>query len=322
MKAITRKTLRKTSIWSLGFALIALVGACGDAGGASEVINESSLQFEMMPPHEVTHGTELSFFSMTVPAEAQVAVASGSAASVSVKVTSGDATLTGTLSRSVQGSMVVFDDLAIEGNGTIVVQAFLGENSQPAAVTEVEVTSDENWSREGVPAEFSTRDIIDESRDMRHVLLAGVAGSGNVQLYLYDRKNLTTALVSIARNGSPAGVELGRAQMSSDGRYIAYTSAEGSLVANDSNQQSDVFVYDRESGKNHLVSRSVSGTPASGESELVEISSNGRYITFTSDASDLITNAKGAAATSVAHHTYRMDLAMKTVERVDGSSTR
>lgn len=75
---------------------------------------------------------------------------------------------------------------------------------------------------------------------------------------------------------------------SSDGRYIAFASEADNLIANDTNGYADVFVRDTLAGTNLLVSISTNGTPANHRSTEPSISSDGRYVAFTSHASDLV----------------------------------
>ncbi len=84
--------------------------------------------------------------------------------------------------------------------------------------------------------------------------------------------------------------------ISADGRYVAFSSTSTSLVANDTNAQSDIFVHDLLAGTTTRISTDSSGTQASGgESASPSISADGRYIAFKSAATNLVegdTNTK------------------------------
>ena len=60
------------------------------------------------------------------------------------------------------------------------------------------------------------------------------------------------------------------------------------LVAGDLNGHEDVFVHDRQSGENSLVSVASDGTQGDLFSQHPTISSDGRYVAFKSDASNLV----------------------------------
>jgi WD40-like Beta Propeller Repeat len=82
---------------------------------------------------------------------------------------------------------------------------------------------------------------------------------------------------------------LGQFSLSADGRWIAFASYADDLVSNDTNDASDVFVTDLFAGTNALVSASVGGSVAlGGFSASPVISGNGRFVVFTSTATNLL----------------------------------
>ncbi|MEZ4103490.1 MAG: hypothetical protein R3B55_02995 [Candidatus Paceibacterota bacterium] len=80
--------------------------------------------------------------------------------------------------------------------------------------------------------------------------------------------------------------------ISSDGRYVAFSSYAENLVSNDTNGIDDVFVYDRTTDTVEIINVSNTGEQSNGSSLYTEpiISSNGRYVAFSSDASNLVPN--------------------------------
>jgi hypothetical protein len=94
--------------------------------------------------------------------------------------------------------------------------------------------------------------------------------------------------------GNPDNLAM-KPSSSQDGRYIAYVSAATNLVSSDTNGQTDIFVRDRLNGTTTMLSVSSSGVQANGPSNRAQISANGRYVTFESTATNLVsgdTNAK------------------------------
>ncbi len=77
------------------------------------------------------------------------------------------------------------------------------------------------------------------------------------------------------------------ASLSSDGNLVAFVSASPSLVPGDTNGVADVFVRDVAAGTTTLVSAGIGG-PANGASSNPRISANGRYVVFSSLASNLV----------------------------------
>ncbi|MFB4308557.1 TolB family protein [Actinomadura sp. GTD37] len=76
--------------------------------------------------------------------------------------------------------------------------------------------------------------------------------------------------------------------MSGNGRYVVFTSAATDLVPGDTNGVPDVFLHDRRTRKTERVSVSGAGAEGNGKSYEPSISANGRYVAFTSEASNLV----------------------------------
>ena len=73
----------------------------------------------------------------------------------------------------------------------------------------------------------------------------------------------------------------------SNGLFIAFTS-EGSLVGTDTNHLRDVYLRDVANGTNILVSVNTNGVAASGISSEPSVDATGRYVVFSSSATDLV----------------------------------
>ncbi|HEV7806932.1 MAG TPA: hypothetical protein VGO80_14005 [Solirubrobacteraceae bacterium] len=81
------------------------------------------------------------------------------------------------------------------------------------------------------------------------------------------------------------------AAVSADGRYVAFSSSADDLVAGDTNRSVDVFVRDRGTGRTERVSIATGGEQARRSalgSDQPAISGDGRYVAFTSAASNLV----------------------------------
>ena len=110
-------------------------------------------------------------------------------------------------------------------------------------------------------------------------------------IYVRDMQENTLHLASVSSSGekgnSDSGVAGGQS-ISRDGRYVAFQSYASNLVAGDTNEVSDVFIHDRSTGKTERISVSSSGQQANAESNSQVISGSGRYVGFTSAASNLV----------------------------------
>ncbi|NVK19672.1 MAG: PD40 domain-containing protein [Methylocystaceae bacterium] len=86
--------------------------------------------------------------------------------------------------------------------------------------------------------------------------------------------------------------------ISGDGNYIVYYSSADDLDAVDGNSQDDVFVYDVVGQTNTLVSKSDTSVIGDAASGLADISSNGRYVVFESNAKNLVDGQTDALSNS------------------------
>ncbi|MHB1458707.1 MAG: TolB family protein, partial [Armatimonadota bacterium] len=137
------------------------------------------------------------------------------------------------------------------------------------------------------------------SADGRYV--AFVSNSGNLvpddtnnigDIFVHDRIQGMTELISFSSSGMQGDRESGYngPSISADGRYVAFASRATNLIPGDVNDEVDIFVRDRVAGTTELVSVSSAGIHGNNESAYgVDISGDGRYIVFTSRASNLVT---------------------------------
>lgn len=121
--------------------------------------------------------------------------------------------------------------------------------------------------------------------------------------------------VSVGASGQADGAS-SEASMSADGRYVAFESLASNLVDDDTNGVRDVFVRDRQSGVTVRASVGSSEQEANGNSFDAKISPSGRFVAFTSGATNLVSGV------SVTHRqVYRRDLVGGTTSRISRSST-
>jgi Tol biopolymer transport system component len=76
--------------------------------------------------------------------------------------------------------------------------------------------------------------------------------------------------------------------LSTDGRFVVFSSAGTNLVVGDTNGQRDVFVKDRATGAVDRISVGTAGAEADGASLDASISGDGRYVAFASHATNLV----------------------------------
>lgn len=100
--------------------------------------------------------------------------------------------------------------------------------------------------------------------------------------------------------------------VSGSGRYVAFDSSASNLVSGDTNGSYDVFVRDRVAGTTRRVSVSTDGVQGDRGSGLPEISRDGRFVVFSSDATNLV-----PGDTNNQHDVFVHDVATGTTERVN-----
>lgn len=137
------------------------------------------------------------------------------------------------------------------------------------------------------------------SADGRYIVFTSSAnnltpGDTNLSTDIY-RVDLTgglaqpsVTLVSVNPTGFSGNGSSRYADISADGRYVAFASDASDLVTADTNARSDVFVRDLVSGTTTRVSVTASGLQADSHSEQPSISRDGRYVAFRSLANNLV----------------------------------
>ena len=133
------------------------------------------------------------------------------------------------------------------------------------------------------------------SADGHHVAFISSAtnlvnGDTNNQDDIFVRNTQTniTTRASVGPGGIQANLYSTSPTISSDGRYVAFSSDATNLVAGDINNNTDVFVRDTQSNTTTLVSVSATGVEADWAANNPSISSDGNYLVFNSFASTLV----------------------------------
>ena len=107
-------------------------------------------------------------------------------------------------------------------------------------------------------------------------------------IFVRDRALSTTTRVSVATGGSEGDEASTESSISSDGRYVAFTSWASNLVRNDTNRSADVFVHDLLRHETTRVSVRSDGRQASRGGSLPAISADGRFVAFSSLSINLV----------------------------------
>jgi TolB protein len=112
-------------------------------------------------------------------------------------------------------------------------------------------------------------------------------GDGHTHIYLRDLERRRTILIDRKTNGAIADGDSNYPSISADGRFVEFESDASNLpgVAEPGNYQ--VYLRDRISKTTKLVSRNTAGAPQDGGAFSGHISSDGRYVAFIADGTNL-----------------------------------
>jgi len=138
--------------------------------------------------------------------------------------------------------------------------------------------------------------------------------NGVADLFLHDRAIGITKRINVANDGTQSSFSFDGYygfKLSGDGQYIAFGSND-SLSTEDTNSFIDIYVYDQVSDSVELVSKAYDGSPANLISLYPSISSNGRYVSFISMASNIV---EGGIPQGIGAFVY--DRVTQTSEMVD-----
>ncbi|MCB9432411.1 MAG: PD40 domain-containing protein [Ardenticatenaceae bacterium] len=114
--------------------------------------------------------------------------------------------------------------------------------------------------------------------------------NGTWDVFFHDTGTGTTKRVSVSASGQEGNGASDHPVISANGRYIAFRSIASNLVSGDTNNTYDVFVYDRITEGIERVSVSSSGAQGNAASLAPSISNDGRYVAFSSSATNFAAN--------------------------------
>lgn len=154
-----------------------------------------------------------------------------------------------------------------EGNqGTGPVSAYYGASVEPS------ISADGRWV---AFKSFATNLVPDDTNAAPDV-------------FVKDLHSGAILRASTGSDGEQGNGDSSAASISADGHLVAFVSSASNFAPCDDNGTFDVFVKDLRTGALTLVSADPDGHPGNGGSGEPSISPNGRYVAFTSNASNLV----------------------------------
>lgn len=138
--------------------------------------------------------------------------------------------------------------------------------------------------------------------------LSGVDLNGEFEIFVRDLQANRTERITTGALGLDTDFSSGQPALSGDGRFVAFMSEATNLIAGDTNERDDIFVFDREkktmervslpsgvvAGQDlagtlrELTGQGASARQADGNSQVPTLSADGRYVAFDSYASNLV----------------------------------
>ncbi len=112
--------------------------------------------------------------------------------------------------------------------------------------------------------------------------------NGAPDIFLHNRVTGEVIRISVDSNGKEGNANSWQPSISANGKVIAFESDASNLVTGDNNGERDIFVHDWSTALTTRVSLSSSGVEGNGASSQASVSPDGRYVAFSSAASNLV----------------------------------
>ncbi len=146
--------------------------------------------------------------------------------------------------------------------------------------------------------------------------LVNTFGNTHRQVYVCEIATGVVTPVSIAHGGAFGNSDSYLCDVSNDGKSITFVSYATNLDASAAKSPlvGDIFVRDLKHDMTIMVSRGHVGAVPNASSFEAQISANGRYVAYLSDASNLVASDPNGARTDA----FFFDLKLGTIERIAG----
>ena len=202
-----------------------------------------------------------------------------------------------------------------------IVFAWLGGTLSPAFAQQITLVSATSSGVQG-NGDSGAFGHFSLSADARFVAFDSVASNffandtnGQLDVFVRDLATGSLECVSLTPSGGAGAWGANTPSISADGRFVTFESLSSNLVANDTNNVTDVFVRDRQLGTTECVSVSTNGVLGNSWSGWSSISADGRFIAFESMASNLV-----AGDTNSHLDIFVRDRLLSTTERMSVTS--
>lgn len=193
-------------------------------------------------------------------------------------------------SLSGDGRMVAFDSVAdnlVLGDANLLRDVFVRDRTSGTTVrVSVNSAGGEANGASSRPSISADGRFVAFESDADNLVLNDVNGLRDV--FVHDLLTGTTILVSGGLSGAPSNGASEHASLAASGRFVAFESVADNLLPADANGCTDVFVRDTLSGVTTRASVDSSGLEGDAASRNPFIAAGGRYVTFDSEATNLV----------------------------------
>jgi uncharacterized repeat protein (TIGR01451 family) len=193
---------------------------------------------------------------------------------------------------SADGRYVAFPSRAAnlvagDTNGTydIFVHDRQTGTTQLVSVNSAGVQGNSTSLRPSISANANGRYVV--FRSFSNNLVTG-DNNGLAHIFVHDRQTGITDRLSVNSSGEQSNGHSSKPVIEANGRYVAFPSEGSNLVPGDTNGVRDIFIHDRQTGVTLAASVGVGGVQGNDQNRNPAISADGRYVAFSSAASNLV----------------------------------
>lgn len=194
---------------------------------------------------------------------------------------------------SADGRYVAFASMAsnlVSGDTNGIMDVFvrdrlLGQTRRVSVDSSGAQASGDEWSSFGGLAISADGRLAVYTSNVANLVSGDTNGVEDV--FVHDLQTGATTRLSVSSSGEQANDYSVSGDISEDGHLIVFTSKASNLISNDTNNVSDVFIHNLWTGETRRISVSSSGEQGDRYSAGGDISANGRYVAFSSEAQNL-----------------------------------
>ena len=166
----------------------------------------------------------------------------------------------------------------VSAGTTRLIAEDISKTDFPLYIGETWHVAHHSFSKDGTQIAYSSTNSSIVSNDT----------NWDADIFLQDLDSGAVTRVSVAEDGSEANGSSYNPRFSPDGSKVVFWSYANNLGPDDSNYYADVYIKDLATGDVTLVSSASDGSASNGDSVNRGFSSDGRYLLFESEASNLV----------------------------------